>query len=160
MQKKERLKLFWKQKKEKGDDCSETRQTHSELPPKSAGEWRLHMQIRLIRPVSEWMPSVLGHCSVETISQEQAGGSLRPEKVRGILVNWKLGRRAATIDDMERKIDDRHQSLSHCGTIICRLASRMRNVVEVQVASRPTSISTSRPHFYEVSWMSERTTVC
>ena len=47
---------------------------------------------------------------------------------------WKLGRRAATIDDMERKIDDGHQSPGHCGTIIYRLASRMRNVVEVPMA--------------------------
>jgi len=38
-----------------------TRQTHSELGPKTAGEWRLHMQIRLIRPVSDGRRLVPGN---------------------------------------------------------------------------------------------------
>lgn len=117
------------------------------------------MQIRLIRPVSEWRPFAFGHRSVETISRGQSGDSLRPEKARSILVIWILGRRAATIDEMERKIDDGHQSPGHCGTIIYRLASRMRNVVQVDpCGSRSRSVSTSRPQFYEPSWMSKSRT--
>lgn len=64
----------------------------------------------------------------------KAGRSLQPEQIRCILAIWTSGRRAAMIDDMEGKLNDGHQSPGHCGSIIYRLASRMRNVVEVPVA--------------------------